>query len=115
MSYEYGIVANVDGPDHYLRLGSKAWVMDEAGCEGWSRFLWIGRTRGGRLVQKWAPAKRFANFRCAWIPKNIRRLAGGHLNPSGTRREMEALAIKLNYQKDNSEWTKPDQGSKPTD
>jgi len=101
MSYDYGIVANVDGPDKYLRLASKAWIIESSGCEGWGRFCWAGRSRGGRLVRKWAPAKRFVNFRCAWIPRNIRRMAGGCLSPSGTRREMEALAIKLNYQKDS--------------
>ena len=100
---QYGIIANVENPDRSLRLGSKAWLIGGTGGEGWYKFVWIGRTSGGRLIQKWVTTKRFTNFRCAWIPNHIRRLADGHLYMEGTRPEMEERAIALNGFRDHLE------------
>jgi len=96
VSKEYGIVANVTGIDRFVRQGSKAWLSGGTGGEGWYKFQWICRTRGGRLIEKWMPTERLSNFRCAWIPKHIWALADGHLYMTGSKVEMEKRAADLN-------------------
>jgi hypothetical protein len=92
MEGEYGIVANVVETDRIFRNGAKAWIADGTGGEGWERFKWIAHSRGGRIIEKWAPTVRFAQFRAKWIPEHLRdRIC--YLR--GTREEMETLAKQL--------------------
>ena len=115
MGDEYGIVANVTETDSFLRTGSKAWLVGGTGGEGWFRFEWIGRTRSGGLAQKWVTTKRFSNFRCAWIPDHIRKMAGGSLYISGTKEKMEAIAERLNkFRQDQFGQLTPELSGLPT-
>jgi hypothetical protein len=95
---EYGIVANSMEADRAFRLGAKAWLVGGTGGEGWNRFEWVAMTRGGRRVRKWAPTVRFGNFRAAWI---IPELQNEFLYMSGSREEMEELAVNLNNHADD--------------
>lgn len=90
---EYGIVANVVEPDKCFRMGAKAWLAGGTGGEGWERFEWIAMTRGSRAVRKWAPTRRFGNFRCAWIPQHLRNDIYYII---GTRPDIEAKATQMN-------------------
>ncbi len=89
---EYGIVANVIEPDRVFRNGAKAWITGGTGGEGASRFIWLAQSRGGRIVQKWAPTMRFDRFRAKWVPKHLRDQIW---YVRGTREEMERLASTL--------------------
>jgi len=94
---EYGIVANVAEVDRIFRLGAKAWLSGGTGGNGWDEFKWIATSRGGRIVEKWAPTWRFTNFRAAWIPEHLReRVYCQLLGMPGTRAAMEARAAELN-------------------
>lgn len=93
---EYGIVANVTETDRIFRLGAKAWLSGGTGGNGWDEFKWIATSRGGRIIEKWAPTWRFANFRAAWIPEHLRERVDFHmLGIPGTREEMEACAAEI--------------------
>ena len=94
----YGIIANVSGIDRFLRLGSKAWLISTLNSDGWTRFKWLGRTRGGSLAQKKVTNKRFGNFRAAWIPDSILNIGDFDGTAIGTKDEMVSLANKLNTQ-----------------
>lgn len=98
---EYGIVANVSSSDSCLRMSSKAYLIGGAGGQGYERFEWFGRSRGGRLIVKWVTTKRFNNFRCAWIPEHVRKAAHGCVYLCGTREQVERLAIALNKTVEN--------------
>ena len=100
MGNEYGIVANIVETDRFLRTGSKAWLIGGTGGEGWERFVWVGRTRGGRLVRKWVKTKRLSNFRCAWIPQHIKELAKGELYISGNQNEIKEVALAMQIFRD---------------
>lgn len=89
---EYGIVANVYETDHLFPTGAKVWIGGGEGGQGWHRFRFVGRTRGGRIVEKWAPTFRFHNFRSAWIPDHLR---GRVYYLRGTREEMTDMALRL--------------------
>lgn len=91
----HGIVANVVGVDRIARLGSKAWLVDGTGGQGWYRFKWLCRTRSGKLIVKWIPTKRMSNFRCAWIPDHVREAANGCLYISGSREDMIKTASRM--------------------
>lgn len=93
---DYGIVANVATADRVFRLGAKAWIAGGTGGAGLDSFEWIATSRGGRVVRKWAPTKRFSNFRDKWIPAHLDQHVKGGMGTRGNRREMEELAAKLN-------------------
>lgn len=95
MQGEYGIIANIVETDRFVRTGSKSWLVGGTGGEGWYRFVWVVRTRSGQLTKKWLPTKRLGNFRAAWIPDHIREINDGYIYISGTRDEMEAVAVRM--------------------
>lgn len=110
---EYGIVANVIEPDRVLRKGAKVWLASGTGGEGWHRFEWIGRSRSGRIIEKWAPTFRFNNFRAAWIPEHLRTRV---TYMRGTKPEMEIRAKELNEWADEQRALHPGrQIGKPAD
>ena len=90
---EYGVVGNVLESDRAFRLGAKVWIAGGTGGEGAYRFEWIGISRGGRIIRKWAPTTRFSNFRAAWIPQHLRERIWWI---RGDRPTMEAYALRLN-------------------
>lgn len=67
----YGIVANIIRTDGHFRTGAKCWITGGAGGQGYDRFVWYGKSRGGRDIFKWAPTHLFQNFRAAWIPPHM--------------------------------------------
>lgn len=89
---EFGIVANVLETDRLFPDGAKVWIARGTGGEGWYRFCWLGRTRGGRIVEKWAPTMRFHNFRAAWVPDHLQERV---YYLRGTRSEMDDVAARL--------------------
>lgn len=89
----YGIVANVLEPDKVFSLGAKAWLANGTGGEGWERFEWLARAKGGRLVLKWAPTTRFHRFRCKWIPEHLRDRVS--YMTWIDRRSAEVMAVQL--------------------
>lgn len=93
MADEYGIVANIITTDGTFRSGAKCWLVGGTGGEGWHRFQWLGKSRGGRDIQKWAPTKSFHRFRAAWIPDHVHN--GRYVYMMGTRDEMEKMAFKM--------------------
>jgi hypothetical protein len=90
---EYGVVGNVKETDRVFRGGAKVWIAGGTGGEGAHRFEWIGMSRGGRIITKWAPTMRFSNFRAAWIPLHLRDQVRW---VRGDRPTMEAYAANLN-------------------
>jgi hypothetical protein len=65
----YGLVANVVS-DRVLRTGARVWILrcnGDASCP-----IVTGRSKGGRIVQKYTHYKRLTNFRSAWIPEHMR-------------------------------------------
>ncbi len=93
MIEKFGIVANCIETDRVFRKGAKAWLFGGTGGEGWYRFQWIAKSKGGRNVSKWAPTSRFDGFRAAFIPPHMLDRVW---YITGTRQEMEAKAIELN-------------------
>ena len=91
MPAEYGIVANVTETDRVFRKGVKAWM---AYCySGGERVKWIAMSRSGRVVEKVSPTSRFENFRCKWIPENLREHI---IEERGDRAQMEGRAAFWN-------------------
>jgi hypothetical protein len=95
MSGKYGIVANLCEPDRVFRINSKCWLIRNTGGCGWYVFVWLGRNKGGRLVEKWTFTKKFHNFRAAWIPEHIRNITDDFITLSGTREEMQEIAASM--------------------
>lgn len=90
---EYGIVGNSFETDRLFRGGAKVWLAGGTGGEGAYRFQWIGRSRSGRIIEKWAPTVRFNNFRAAWVPEHLRERVYW---VRGDKPTMEAYAANLN-------------------
>lgn len=92
-SGEYGIVGNVMETDRVFRKGAKVWLAGGTGGEGASKFIWIGCSRSGRVIEKWAPTTRFNNFRAKWIPEHLRARIYW---VRGNREAIEEYAASLN-------------------
>ena len=90
---EYGVVGNVLETDRVFRNGAKVWLAGGTGGEGAYRFEWVGMSRGGRIIKKWAPTTRFNNFRAAWVPEHLRDRVTWI---RGDRPAVEEYAAKLN-------------------
>lgn len=89
----FAVVANLREADGALRVGAKCWLIGGENGDGGERRMWSGLSIGGRRITKWAPTKRFQNFRAAWVPLEIRAEFQGCM---GTRAEMERWAALLN-------------------
>lgn len=90
---EYGVIGNVSETDRVFRKGAKVWLTGGTGGEGAYRFQWIGMSRGGRVVEKWAPTTRFSNFRAAWVPKHLQERVTWI---RGSKEDVEKYAADLN-------------------
>ena len=86
---EYGISANVFGPDKVLRTGAKVRIIGGWSGGGFERVRVIGAARNGRQVTKWAPLARLTNFRSQWVTEAQRELFDALLIG-----ESEAMAAK---------------------
>ena len=91
----YCIVANMADKDGVFRDGAKCYLVGGTGGEGWHRFRWFGMSAKSRKhAVKWCETKRMHNFRAAWIPLCVRNRFEA-LYPSGSKEEMQELALKL--------------------
>ena len=101
---EYGIVCNVS-EDKVLKEGSKVWLIGGTGGEGDKKFVFLGRSLGGRMIKKWKVLDNFKDFRCVWIPDHIRKRSLGDLYISGDKETITKYAIRLNYMsKARADW-----------
>lgn len=90
---EYGIVANALETEPTFRIGAKVWLCHGDNGDGFENRVFYGLGKGGgRKIEKWARTIRFHNFRCAWVPENLRFRVLSH---RGTRAEVEVWAKEI--------------------
>lgn len=99
LNQPFGIVANVVETDRVFRTGAKCWYVTTRN----GRPMFIGMSRGGRTVEKYAPLHRFANFRAAWVPDNVRDRVVYCLSKS----DAQTIADHLNRDADESRAAHP--------
>ena len=75
---KFGIAANVK-KDHIFRIDAKVWIIMIPGDP--ASVLTIGKSKGGRYIQKWIQTRNLNNFRVKWVPEHLRPTWKGKMPP----------------------------------